>query len=47
MDAEAVVLDYLRAGSATAAGFTAARDECKRRMNELAEAAQVAAAESR
>ena len=30
MDAEAVVLEYLRKGNATAAGFTAARDECKR-----------------
>jgi 4-hydroxy-4-methyl-2-oxoglutarate aldolase len=35
MDAEAVVLDYFRKGNPTAAGFTAARDECKRRMDEL------------
>ncbi len=35
MDAEAVVLEYLRKGEATVAGFTAARDECKRRMTEL------------
>ncbi|AWM38813.1 hypothetical protein GobsT_29800 [Gemmata obscuriglobus] len=35
MDAEAVVLNYLRQGSATASGFVAARDECKRRMTEL------------
>lgn len=35
MDAEAVVLEYLRAGSVTAKGFVAARDECKRRMDEL------------
>ena len=37
MDAESVVLDYLRKGDVTAAGFTAARDECKRRMAELGE----------
>ncbi|MBY0456381.1 MAG: RraA family protein [Gemmataceae bacterium] len=37
MDAEKVVLDYLRQGNATAAGFTAARDECKRQMNALGE----------
>ncbi len=35
MDAEAVVLNYLRAGNVTAAGYVAARDECKRRMGEL------------
>lgn len=35
MDAESVVLEYLRAGSVTAKGFVAARDECKRRMDEL------------
>jgi regulator of RNase E activity RraA len=35
VDAEAVVLEYLRAGKSTAAGFITARDECKRRINEL------------
>ena len=35
-DAEAVVLDYLRAGSATPDGFAAARAECHRRIAELA-----------
>lgn len=34
-DAEAVVLDYLRAGNATAEGFVAARKECSRRIGEL------------
>ena len=29
------VLEYLRKGDATAAGFNEARDECKRRMNAL------------
>jgi regulator of RNase E activity RraA len=35
-DAEAVVLDYLRAGGATPDGFAAARAECQRRLKELA-----------
>jgi regulator of RNase E activity RraA len=35
MAAEAVVLDYLKKGNATAAGYIPARDECKRQMNEL------------
>ena len=35
-DAEAVVLDYLRAGSATPEGFAAVRTECHRRLGELA-----------
>jgi regulator of RNase E activity RraA len=35
MDAESVVLDYLRTGSVTAVGYVTARDECKRRMMEL------------
>jgi regulator of RNase E activity RraA len=35
MDAEAVVLEYLRAGNVSAKGFVTARDECKRRMDEL------------
>ena len=47
MDAEAVVLNYLRQGNATAAGFTAARDECKRRMNELGEKLKMLAASLR
>jgi 4-hydroxy-4-methyl-2-oxoglutarate aldolase len=34
--AEAVVLNYLRSGNVTAAGYVAARDECKRQMAELA-----------
>jgi len=35
MAAEAVVLNYLKAGSVTAAGYVVARDECKRQMGEL------------
>jgi regulator of RNase E activity RraA len=34
-DAEAVVLNYLRAGAATPDGFSAARAECHRRIREL------------
>lgn len=34
-DAEAVVLDYLKAGSPTPEGFAAARQECGRRIQEL------------
>jgi regulator of RNase E activity RraA len=34
-DAEAVVLDYLRAGGVTPDGFAAARAECQRRIKEL------------
>lgn len=34
-DAEAVVLNYLRAGDATPDGFSAARGECHRRLKEL------------
>jgi 4-hydroxy-4-methyl-2-oxoglutarate aldolase len=45
VDAEAVVLEYLRKGNATAAGFTTARDECKRRMNELGKKLKSRAAE--
>jgi 4-hydroxy-4-methyl-2-oxoglutarate aldolase len=36
-DAEAVVLNYLKAGNVTADGFTAARTECHRRIMTLAE----------
>jgi regulator of RNase E activity RraA len=35
VDAEACVLNYLRDGKPTVAGYAAARDECKRRMAEL------------
>jgi regulator of RNase E activity RraA len=35
MAAEAVVLNYLRAGKVTAAGYVPARDEAKRQMAEL------------
>lgn len=35
MDAEAVVLNYLKAGPVSASGYIVARDECKRRMMEL------------
>jgi 4-hydroxy-4-methyl-2-oxoglutarate aldolase len=35
-DAEAVVLNYLRAGKVTVKGFAEARTECKRRIDELA-----------
>ncbi len=35
MAAEAVVLNYLKGGKVTAAGYGPARDECKRQMNEL------------
>ncbi len=38
--AEAVVLNYLRSGHVTAAGYVAARDECKRQMAELAQRLQ-------
>jgi len=37
MDAEKVMLDYLRAGNVTSGGFGAARDEAKRRMGEMGE----------
>ncbi|HEY1190429.1 MAG TPA: RraA family protein [Gemmata sp.] len=47
MDAEAVVLNYLRQGNATAAGFVAARDECKRQMNQLGKSLKERAAELR
>ncbi len=47
MDAEAVVLEYLRKGNSTAPGFTAARDECKRRMNELGKKLKSRAADIR
>jgi len=47
MDAEAVVLEYFRKGNPTAAGFTAARDECKRRMNELGKKLKSRAADVR
>ena len=35
MAAEAVVLDYLKVGTVTPAGYSAARDECHRRLSEL------------
>lgn len=35
MAAEAVVLDYLKAGNVTAAGYAAARAECQRRIADL------------
>ncbi len=35
MAAEAVVLNYLKAGNVTATGYIPARDECKRQMAEL------------
>ena len=35
-DAESVVLNYLKAGSVTPDGFTAARAECQRRLKSLA-----------
>ena len=47
VDAESVVLEYLRKGSATAKGFAEARDECKRRMNELGKKLKSRAAEIR
>jgi regulator of RNase E activity RraA len=37
MDAEAVVLDYLRAGNVTESGFTVAQSELRRRIKALAE----------
>ena len=37
MVAEAVVLEYLRAGRVTPAGYAAARSEYQRRIRELAE----------
>ncbi|MCZ2343539.1 MAG: RraA family protein, partial [Bacteroidales bacterium] len=37
-EAEAVVLDYLKRGTPTADGFTAARQECGRRIQELSAA---------
>ena len=36
MAAETVVLDYLKAGNVTPAGYAAARSECQRRISELA-----------
>lgn len=35
MDAESVLLDYLKAGNVIASGYAVARDECKRRIGEL------------
>ena len=35
MAAESIVLDYLKAGHATATGYAAARSECQRRISEL------------
>lgn len=43
VQAEAVILEYLKQGSPTAAGFNAARDECKRRIAELAQRLQAQA----
>jgi len=37
MDAESVVLDYLKAGKVTPQGYDAARKECQRLINELAQ----------
>ena len=37
MEAEKVMLDYLRAGAVTSGGFAAARDEAKRMMGALGE----------
>jgi regulator of RNase E activity RraA len=36
MAAESVVLDYLKAGRVTPAGYATARTECQRRIGELA-----------
>ncbi len=47
VDAESVVLNYLRSGPATASGFIVARDECKRRMNELGKSLKSRAAAAR
>ncbi len=47
MEAEAVVLEYLRKGNATAAGFNVARDECKRQMANLGERLKAHAANIR
>jgi 4-hydroxy-4-methyl-2-oxoglutarate aldolase len=47
MAAEAVVLEYLKKGNATATGFTTARDECKRLMNELGKKLKSRAADVR
>ncbi len=47
MDAESVVLNYLRAGNVTVAGFVTARDECKRRMTELGKSLKARAASAR
>jgi 4-hydroxy-4-methyl-2-oxoglutarate aldolase len=38
MDAESVVLNYLKTGNVTTSGYVAARDECKQRMAELGKA---------
>jgi 4-hydroxy-4-methyl-2-oxoglutarate aldolase len=35
MDAEAVVLNYLKSGGVNTRGYIVARDECKRRLGEL------------
>ena len=43
MEAEKVMLDYLRAGKATGAGFAAARDEAKRQMGAMGERLRAAA----
>ncbi len=45
MDAEKVLLDYLRSGKVTSAGFAAARDEAKRRMGVMGERLRAAAKE--
>ena len=47
VDAEAVVMNYLRQGNSTAAGFVEARDECKRRMLALGEKLKARACEIR
>jgi hypothetical protein len=36
MAAEAIVLDYLKAGQVNVAGYTEARQECKARIDALA-----------
>jgi regulator of RNase E activity RraA len=44
MQAEAVVLNYLKQGTPSVAGYTAARDECKRQLTELGKRLRQAAA---
>jgi len=44
MAAESVVLDYLKAGAASAAGYATARTECQRRIGDLAKRVKSAGA---